>query len=549
MKQIVNKTSPRTILGAGAVIIIFACFMAYIPAIKGGFVWDDNKYVTKNPLLTARDGLYRIWFSTDSPSQYFPLVYTTFRAEYPLWGLNPAGYHAVNVAIHCINALLLWVILRRLSIPGAWLASAIFALHPVQVESVAWITERKNTLMLLFSLLSILYWVKFVFDNQTGRKAVLLYAGSLVFCALSLFSKATACMLPAALVLILWLKNSPITVKRWLQILPYVAMGIGDGLLVMWWERHHQGTGTVNFGLSVTEKVLIAGRALWFYLWKLVWPVNLTFSYPRWNIDATDVWQYAWPAGFAAVMAAGWLLRKRTGRGIPAAIIFFPAMLLPMLGFFSLYTFIYTFVADHYQYMASIGPIAIIAGITATVYRRSGENVKFIIVSAAGVLLITLGVLTWRQCGAYKNSDTLWADTLKKNPDSLLAHGSVGKMLFEKGKYIEAKSHLEQTIKVAPYLKAAIPTKYAAMHFDMAADLEALGRLDDAAVYYQKSLDVWEHFALAHYQLALVLAKQGNVEQARLHFLRALEITREGKNDKFNEVICRQLNLLEEKNN
>ena len=122
MKQIVNKTSPRTILGAGAVIIIFACFMAYIPAIKGGFVWDDNKYVTKNPLLTARDGLYRIWFSTDSPSQYFPLVYTTFRAEYPLWGLNPAGYHAVNVAIHCINALLLWVILRRLSIPGAWLA-------------------------------------------------------------------------------------------------------------------------------------------------------------------------------------------------------------------------------------------------------------------------------------------------------------------------------------------------------------------------------------------------------------------------------------------
>jgi tetratricopeptide (TPR) repeat protein len=456
----------------------------------------------------------------------------------------------VNVAIHCINALLLWVILRRLSIPGAWLASAIFALHPVHVESVAWITERKNTLMLLFSLLSILCWVKFVLDNQAGRKAILLYACSLLFCALSLFSKATACMLPAALVLILWLKNSPITVKRWLQIVPYIAMAIGDGLLVMWWERHHQGTGYVNFGLSVTEKVLIAGKALWFYLWKLVWPVNLTFSYPRWNIDATDVWQYAWPVSFAMVLSAGWLLRKRTGRGIPTAIIFFPAMLFPMLGFFPLYTFIYTFVADHYQYMASIGPIAIAAGIAATVYRKSGEKVKFIIVSAAGVLLLTFGILTYQQCHAYTDVKTLWADTLKKNPDSLLAHGSVGKMLFEEGKYIEAKSHLEQAIKVAPYLKTAMPAKYAIMHYDMAVDLQALGRLDDAVVYYRKSLAIREHFPLAHYQLAVILAEQGNVEQARLHFLRVLEITREkGKNDKLDEAICRELNLLEKKSN
>ncbi len=326
MKRETDKTGKRLVLLAGAIAIVAGCFTAYIPAIESGFIWDDDKYVTANPLLSAPDGLYRIWFSTDSPSQYFPLVYTTFRAEYQLWGLNPAGYHAVNVAIHCINALLLWVILRRLSIPGAWLASAIFALHPVHVESVAWITERKNTLMLLFSLLSILCWVKFVFDNQTGRKAILLYAGSLLFFALALFSKATACMLPAALVLILWLKHSPDNSSRaWLQIVPYIAMGIGDGLLVMWWERHHQGTGYVNFGLSVTEKVLIAGRALWFYLWKLVWPVNLTFSYPRWNIDATDVWQYAWPREFRSwFWSAGWLLRKRTGRGIPCRNYFFP---------------------------------------------------------------------------------------------------------------------------------------------------------------------------------------------------------------------------------
>ncbi|MGD0551685.1 MAG: hypothetical protein ABSB25_03430 [Sedimentisphaerales bacterium] len=545
MKRETDKTEKRLVLLAGAIAIVAGCFTAYIPAIESGYIWDDDKYVTANPLLSAPDGLYRIWFSTDSPSQYFPLVYTTFRAEYQLWGLNPAGYHAVNVAIHCINALLLWVILRRLSIPGAWLASAIFALHPVQVESVAWITERKNTLMLLFSLLSILCWVKSVFDNQSGRKAVLLYTGSLVFCALALFSKATACMLPAALVLVLWLKHSPITVKRWLQIVPYIAMAIGIGFLVMWWERHHQGTGYVNFGLSVTEKVLIAGRALWFYLWKLVWPVNLMFSYPRWNIDATNIWQYAWPVSFAAVMAAGWLLRKRTGRGIPTAIIFFPVILLPMLGFFSLYTFVYTFVADHYQYMASIGPIAIIAGIAATVYRRSGENVKFIIVSAAGVLLITLGVLTWRQCGVYKNSDTLWADTLKKNPDSWLAHGQIGESLFGQGKSDEALIHLDRQLELASYLKKIHPMAYSDVYYCKGLIFSAKGKLQEAAEQFKLSLEIDDKSAMVHYLLADVLVKQGKIEEATMHLQRGFEIAKAKGANNLAEEIRHRLETIE----
>ncbi len=545
MKRETDKTGKSLVLLAGAIAIVASCFTAYIPAIESGYIWDDDQYVTANPLLSAPDGLYRIWFSTDSPSQYFPLVYTTFRTEYKLWGLNPAGYHAVNVAIHCINALLLWVILRRLSIPGAWLASAIFALHPVHVESVAWVTERKNTLMLLFSLLSILCWVKFIFDNQTSQKAILLYACSLIFCALSLFSKTTACMLPAALVLILWLKNSPITVKRWLQILPYVAMGIGDGLLVMWWERHHQGTGFVNFGFSVTEKVLIAGRALWFYLWKLVWPVNLTFSYPRWNIDATDVWQYAWPVSFAAVMAAAWLLRKRTGRGIPTAIIFFPAILLPMLGFFSLYTFVYTFVADHYQYMASIGPIAIAAGITAMVYRRFGENAKFVIVSAAGVLLITLGVLTWRQCGIYKNSDTLWADTLNKNPDSWLAHGQIGESLFRQDKFDEALIHLDRQLELASYLKKIHPMAYSDVYYCKGLIFSAKGKLQEAAEQFKLSLEIDDKSALVHYLLADILVKQDKIEEATIHLQKGLDIAKAKGANNLAEDIRHRLETIE----
>jgi hypothetical protein len=546
MKRETDKSGARLVILAGAIAIATGCIAAYMPAIRqGGFIWDDDKYVTENPLLTAPDGLYRIWFSTDAPSQYFPLAYTSFWAEIRLWGLNPAGYHTVNVVIHCLNALLLWAILKRLGMPGAWLASAIFALHPVQVESVAWVTERKNVLMLLFSLLSILCWVRFVFDNQTSRKSIFLYACSLVFCALALFSKATACTLPAALVLILWLKGSPITAMRWLQIVPYIAMAIGIGLLVMWWERHHQGTGFVNFGLSPVEKTLIAGRALWFYLWKLFWPINLTFSYPRWNMGAADVWQYAWPVSYAAVIAVAWLLRKRTGHGITTAIIFFPAMLFPMLGFFSLYTFVYTFVADHYQYMASIGPIAIVAGITATAYRRSGKNAKFIIASATGVLLITLGVLTWRQCGIYKDSDTLWADTLEKNPDSWMAHGNTGLSLFKQGKFEEALIHYDKQLELATYLKKIHPMAYSDIYYHKALIFSSNGKLEESAEQFKLSLEIDEKSAVVHYLLAEVLVKQGKIEEAIGHLQKGFEIAKAKGANNLAEDIQKRLEAIE----
>src|SRR5256886_4643479 len=189
--------------------------LAYRPAWNGGFIWDDDDCVTNNELLTAPDGLRRIWFSLDSPSQYFPLVYSTFRIEHALWGLNPAGYHWTNLLLHVANALLVWRLLARLKIPGAWLAGAIFALHPVQVESVAWITERKNVLMGFFFLLALLAWTAFV--DQRTKRAWLFYGLALVFYALGLLAKTTACTLPAALLLILWLQKKPINWERILQ--------------------------------------------------------------------------------------------------------------------------------------------------------------------------------------------------------------------------------------------------------------------------------------------------------------------------------------------
>jgi hypothetical protein len=318
-------------------LLVVATLLAYQPAWQAGFIWDDDEYVTDNPLLTAPDGLKRIWFSLDSPSQYFPLTYTVFRIERSLWGLNPAGFHWVNILLHAANALLVWRLLRRLSVPGAWLAAAIFALHPVQVESVAWITELKNVLSLFFFLLAMRAWVEFVEDRP--KPLWRFYALALMSCALALFSKTTACTLPAALLLVLWLKGKPIDRFRLAQMIPFLAMGAGMGLVTVWWERYHQGTQGVRFSYGLVERLLIASHAVWFYLGKLVWPVNLIFSYPRWTINAADPLAYGWLAAGLGLGIAIYVARRSAGRGVEVAALFYVTTLGPLLGFIMLYTF------------------------------------------------------------------------------------------------------------------------------------------------------------------------------------------------------------------
>jgi len=247
-----------------------------------------------------------------------------------------------------------------LSVPGAWLAAAIFALHPVEVESVAWITERKNVLSLFFCLLALLSWVEFI-QERPGRYWRF-YIMALIFYALALFSKTTACTLPVALWLILWWKKDPIDWRRLAQVVPFLVLGVGMGLLTVWWERYHQGTGEKLFAFGWLERVLIASHAVWFYAGKLLWPVNLMFSYPRWTIDPASPLAYGWLAAGAGLCAVICFARRHLGRGIEVAVLFFVATLSPLLGFIMLFTFRYTFVADHYQYVASIGLMALAAG-------------------------------------------------------------------------------------------------------------------------------------------------------------------------------------------
>jgi tetratricopeptide (TPR) repeat protein len=528
-------------------LLVAATLLAYQPAWQAGFIWDDDEYVTNNPLLTAPDGLKRIWFSLDSPSQYFPLTYTVFRIEHLLWGFNPAGFHWVNILLHAANALLVWRVLRRLSVPGAWLAAAIFALHPVQVESVAWITELKNVLSLFFFLLALLAWVEFVEDRP--KPLWRFYGLALMFCALALFSKTTACTLPAALLLILWLKGKPIDRFRLAQMIPFLVLGVGMGLVTVWWERFHQEVAGNFLGLGLLDRLLVASHAVWFYAGKLFWPVNLTFMYPHWTIHSAEPLAYGWLVAGAGACAVIWFTRRYFGRSVETAALFYVATLSPLLGFIMLYTFYYSFVSDHYQYVASIGPIALVAAGMTMAVSKLGKQSPFLKPALGGIVLLVLGLLTWRQNLMYADAETLWRTTIARNPDAWMAYDNLGIILSRRGEVDEAMALFQKTLALRPddalacnnlglvlcqkgrmdegmveFQKAvSILPGNAVFRDNLGKAFLAKGQQREAMIQFQKVLENNPLEPKANYHLGIVLFQTGRVDEAMAHFEKALE--------------------------
>jgi tetratricopeptide (TPR) repeat protein len=428
------------------------------------------------------------------------------------------------------------------------LAAAIFALHPVQVESVAWITERKNVLMGFFFLLTLVAWIVFV-DERTRRRW-LVYCLALVCYVLALSAKATACTLPAALFLILWLQKRSITMRRLIQIVPFVVLGIGMGLLTIWWERYHQGTnrGLFTF-LGPTERILVASRAVWFYLSKIFWPSNLTFIYPKWNISPTNFIDYIWLLAGLAACVAIYFSRRYFGRSVEVAAAFFVATLTPVLGFIMLFTFRYTFVADHYQYLACIGPIALAS---AGIVNLSDKFAQYraVIVSVALLVVAGLGMLTWRQAATYTDIETLWRTTLARNPGCWMAHTNLGLVLLQQGKLDDGIAHYRSALQMQPdswdaeyNLGTALVRKgqvdEAIQHCERAVAMrptdpdaqvslgDALlrkGRIDDAIEHYQKAMMAHSDHFLARYGLCQALLEKGELDGAIQVCRSALEL-------------------------
>jgi tetratricopeptide (TPR) repeat protein len=481
--------------------------------------------VTGNELLKAPDGLWRIWFSLDAPSQYFPLVYTVFRFEYSLWGFHPAGYHWVNIFLHAGNGILAWRLLRRLGVPGAWFAAALFALHPVQVESVAWVTELKNVLMGLFFLSTLLFWVRFLDAPHPGRWG--LYALALAAYALALSAKTTASTLPAALILVLWLRRMPITVHRIAEISPFVILALLGGLLAIWWERYHQGTQGVLFTLPWAERGLVAAHAVWFYLGKLLWPARLIFIYPRWNVSLLEPTGYLWLLAAALALGAVLLARRFSGRGVEVALMFFVATLGPTLGFVMLGTFRLSFVADHYQYLACLGPFALCSAGLVRTLEWIGRKRAFPValakpLLAAGVLL-ALGSLTWRQTRDYENNETLYRSIILKNPSCWMAYVDLADLSLQRGEADRAIELCERALRVNSDLPEA--------HLCFGNALLAKGEPSPAESHFTTALEISRRLGVSffeaqcHYNLGTLYLHVGLVDKAIASLREALELS------------------------
>jgi tetratricopeptide (TPR) repeat protein len=566
----------RALLAAGAALV-FAVASAYLPVLKGGFVWNDDTYVTDNVTLDGLIGLKLIWTEPRANEQYYPMVFTSYWVEKRLWGLAPLGYHIVNVLLHVGSALLLWTLLARLRLPGAGWAAALFALHPMCVESVAWVTERKNTLSLFLSLLAMLISLAarseeneerkgdflrkgkkqrraapaaHVAGTAQARRSLLSFTGLFLF-VLALFAKTTAAVVPAVLLVLAWWKRGEIRGKDVGPLVPWFAAGLLLAAHTAWLERTVVRAAGSEWSLSLPARLVLAGRVLLFYLKKFLVPLDLAFFYDRWTVDARAPVQWLPVLGALASLALAWHVREKVGRGPLAGILLFGGVLFPAMGFFNVYAMRYSWVADHFAYQAVAVASACAACGTASLLAKASQAVRRAAAGAGVLALAGCAVLSNRQSRIYEGEEVLWRDTLSKTPSCFMCHNNFGFWLVNAGRVPEAVAHFETSLRLRPdnvpallnlgriaeqrgnlgeaaaRLRAAyaIDPADTAVLVNLATVNVKLGRAGDALPLYEEALRLGTADAhLAHNGLGVALMQQGQVLEAAEQFREALRL-------------------------
>jgi protein O-mannosyl-transferase len=530
--------------GRWAPLLVFvATLLAYGPALRAGFIWDDHPGHVTRPELQSLAGLGRIWWDLGATQQYYPVLHSAFWLEHRLWEETAFGYHFLNVLWHATAACLFARLLVRLAVPGAWFAAALFALHPVMVESVAWISEQKNTLSTIFYLCAALAYLRYDDDRRPGR-----YAAATVWFIAALLTKTVTATLPAALLVVLWWKRGTLDWRRDVRPLaPWLALGISAGALTAWVEHAQIGAQGAPFTLGAAGRVLLAARATWFYFSKLIWPADLIFIYPRWEIEPGRAWPWAWLVLTTAGAVA--LAQRSRSRGPKAAALLFVGTLFPALGFINVFPFLYSYVADHFQYLAALAPIA---ALSAAVVGATAAVPAAVRRGAGLALLGILGVLTWRQATTYRDVFTLYATTIAKNPGCWMAHNNLAIALGDAGRPDEALSHYEAAIRLKPdYAEAennfgyalnqlnraadalphlqralALQPRYAEAQNNLGAAYMQLGRVAEGIAAFTAATELNPSFALAQVNLGRAIASSGRPADGIPHFQRALELDR-----------------------
>lgn len=484
-----------------ALAIAVATTLAYLTSLPGEFIWDDDMHVTHNPVLRSLAGLRDIWIPRFTPlyepntPQYYPLAFTALWIQFQAFGVDPLGYHLVNLGFHVANALLVWAVFARLRMKGAWLLGALFALHPMHVETTAWAMEIKNLLSGFFYLAAAYVYLGFdarwnAAHASGGRFPARPYALALALFVGALLAKSITCTLPAALVLALLFRRERIDARRLAPLLPFLVVGIALALNTAWLEHNHVGAQGEEFVYSPAERALIASRVLLFYPLKLLAPWPLLFVYPRWEIAPSDPLAW-WPVLAVIALALAALVAYRRGlRGPPLALAYFAGSILPASGIVTYYPMLFSFVADHFNYLPSLGILALVA---AAVRSLAGERLRLL---AGAAILAALGILTAFQSAHYATAEALYRHTLAHNPDAWLARTQLAQLLLPGGQ---------------PW-KEETPGP---------PDPQ---RIAEAEELLRGALERKEDHAMPHYNLALALFHQQRHAEALPHALRAGEL-------------------------
>lgn len=484
--------------------------------VQAGWIWDDDSYVTANPVLVEPDGLARIWTPGGTP-QFYPMVFMSFWIEARAYGEDfmhqPLGFHLVNWALHLGSSILLWRLLRRLAVPGAWLAAALFLVHPMQVESVAWVSERKNVMAVFLALASVRSWVAHE-EAEEGQRAGWYVLSLLLFVAAMLAKTMVATLAPALVALHVW-RRRPWTRRDALAVLPFFAVGVPLGLVTAWLERSWVGASGADFSLSALDRIVLAPRSALWYVATWAWPSNLSFVYPRWAVDADDPLQWIAPGLAAAALAVLVVLWRRGMRGPGVLAAIYVGAVFPALGFLNVYPFLFSYVADHFAYVASVA-LATASGVAlAALLRRTGALGRV----GCAALLLGLAAMSIGHASAFADEETLWRRTLAANPRAWMPASNLAGMLLTRAGALQSGDPARAgslAAEAESFARAAIAEDAPAFEpwLALSESLRLQGRLDEALAAARSGLEKAPQLPDLHWMSGRLLELLGRKDEA-----------------------------------